>query len=279
MGKIKELMIRDMELRGLTSRTKLDYLDCATRFVKYYMKPPDKLSLSDIKNYLYHLKDEKHVSGGAINKYISALRFLFKITLMKDWDTSQLPYFKKKRHLPVVLNKEEIPLLYNAPQNIKHKVIILTLYATGIRATELTHLKVSDIDSKRMVVRIEQGKGNKDRYTILSRKLLIKLREYWMSAKPRSEIWLFPGYKESPITRSLIGKVILDARRKSGIKKKVTAHTLRHTFATHLLEAGVDVRRIQILLGHRSLRTTAMYLHVASTILNKTKSPLDYLDI
>ena len=163
---------------------------------------------------------------------------------------------------------------------LQHKAMLLTLYSTGLRSSELTHLKITDIDSKRMVIRIDQGKGKKDRYVLLSNTLLKILRNYWLTQKPRLTIWLFPGYDlNTPMNRESLGKMITATAIKAGIKKHVTTHTLRHTFATHLLEQGVDIRRIQFLLGHRSLRTTGKYLHISSTYLKDTNNPLDTLDL
>jgi len=280
MGKFKDLMIKQMKLRGLTKRTIGNYLDCVKQFVKHYMKPPTELTLNDINDYLYYLKEERKLSGQTINAYSSALRFLYLKTLNLPWDPSRFPSVKKRRKLPVILSKEEVEKLYYSVTNIKHRTMILTFYATGVRATELTNIKFSDIDSKRMVIRINAGKGEKDRYTILSDKLLKKLREYYKSVlHPASSEYLFPGLNGAALSRQSVIKIIRGAREKAGLKKKVNAHILRHSFASHLLEAGVDIRKIQILLGHSSIKTTSLYLHVASNVMRETKSPIEYLDI
>jgi len=275
MGAIKDKMIKDMTLRGLCETTQKTYTRCITIFVKYFMKPPDKLTPDDIRTFLLYLKNTKKLMDNTFNMYVCALKFLYKKTLQKDWKLELFPYTKRSRKLPVILSKPEVLKLYNAVNYIKHKAMILTLYSTGIRASELAHLKVTDIDSKRMVIRINQGKGKKDRYGILSPKLLKVLREYWLGTRPKPREWLFPNRKQQPMDRSSIGTVIRKARKKAGIKKPVTTHTLRHTFATHLLEAGENIRKIQVLLGHSCLRTTGIYLHLSSDYLNETKTPLD----
>jgi integrase/recombinase XerD len=279
MGAIKEKMINDMTIRGFTERTKESYLCCAKLFVKYFNKSPDLLTLEDINRFQLYLKNEKKAAENTFNLYVNAIKFLYKVTLQKDFNISLIPFSKRHHYLPVVLNKDEVCRLFLSLSNLKHKAMILTLYSTGMRASELCYLKPSDIDSKRMVIHIRDGKGQKDRYAILSPKLLAKLREYWLAADPKPREWLFPGRKGKPISRHTIKEIIQKAKFNADIKKKLTTHTLRHTFATHLLEAGEDVKKIQLLLGHKSLRTTGVYLHVASNFLTNTKTPLDALDL
>jgi site-specific recombinase XerD len=278
MGAIKEKMKQEMEIRGLSNLTQINYLGCVRQYVKYFMKAPDELSLDDIHTYQLYLIRERHCADSTFNQHVAALKFLYGVTLKRDWKIELIPYHKRSKRLPVVLSQEEVVRMYKAIRNIKHKTILLTLYSTGVRASELAHLKVTDIDSKRMLVRIDQGKNRKDRYVTLSEKLLVALRQYWVSERPRT--WLFPGYdKNVPLTRHTVLKVILDAKQKAGIQKPATTHTLRHSYATHMLEDGVDIRKIQIMLGHRSLRSTAQYLHVATNCLSETKNPLDSLKL
>jgi len=280
MGAIKEKMKRDMEIRGLSKRTKESYLGCVKQFVKYFMKSPDQLNLEDIHTYQLHLIRDRKVAENTFNQYVSALKFLYGQTLKRDWKIDMIPYHKRSKRLPVVLNREEVVKLYKAVPYLKHKAMILTLYSTGIRASELANVKISDIDNKRMLIRIDQGKNRKDRYVRLPAKLLEILREYWQSETVKSKTWLFPGRpRTEPITRNSVRNMVHKAKETAGIQKPVTTHTLRHSFATHQLEDGVDIRKIQLMLGHRSLRTTAKYLHVASNYLQETSNPLDTLDL
>jgi site-specific recombinase XerD len=280
MGAIKERMLEDFEVRGFSDRTRETYLAIVKQFVRYFMKPPDQITLEDIRKYQLYLKEEKKYATNTFNLHVSALKFLYNVTLKKHWYIERIPYSKRSKPLPVVLSREEILRMYKTIEYIKHKALFLMLYSTGMRCSELIHVKVGDIDSKRMVVRVENGKGQKDRYVMLSKTLLTCLRLYWASQFPRLKTWLFPGYNlDEPMVRETPKKIIIAAAQKAGITKHVTTHTLRHTFATHLLEAGVDIRRIQFLLGHRSLRTTGKYLHVSQAYLETTKNPLDTLEL
>jgi integrase/recombinase XerD len=205
-----------------------------------------------------------------------ALRFLYKITLKRTWAVEEIPMPKRPRKLPEILSPEEVRHFLDAIINHKHRAILMTAYAAGLRVSEATHLKVTDIDSQRMMLRVEQGKGMKDRYVMLSPRLLDVLRTYWKSARPTQ--WMFPGeVPGQPITREAVGLACQKARRDAGITKPITPHALRHAFATHLLESGADLRTIQLLLGHRSLATTARYLKVATTTVCATTSPFDLL--
>jgi site-specific recombinase XerD len=211
--------------------------------VRFFMRPPDELTLEDIHSYQLHLTRDQKVCWGSFNQSVCAIRFFYGVTLDKGWDIQRIPYQKTGRKLPVVLSCEEV-------------------YAAGLRVSEVTHLRVSDIDSQRMMLRVEQGKGRQDRYVMLSHKLLTVLREYWRTY--RTEHWLFDGQiPQQPLTRSTVHKVFQKAKRKAGIIKNVSVHSLRHAFATHLLESGVNIRKIQLLLGHRSLQSTQIYTHVA----------------
>ena len=280
MGIIKEKMIQDLVIRGMSKRTQETYLGCIKQFVKYYMKSPDLLTLEDIHSYQLHLIKDRQISVKYFNIQVAALKFLYGVTLKREWNIELIPYHKESKRLPVVLSKEEVVRLYKAASYIKHKAMILTLYSTGMRASELAHLKVSDIDSKRMQIRIERGKGGKDRYVRLSEKLLKILRLYWYSEKIKPKTWLFPGYgDDSPLSRHSVTKMILKAKEKAGIQKQVTTHTVRHTCATHMLESGENIKKIALMLGHRCLKTTGKYLHVASNYLDNMKTPLDDLEL
>ena len=280
MGIIKEKMIQDLVIRGMSKRTQDTYLNCIQQFVKYYMKSPDLLTLEDINSYQLYLIRDRQISVSYFNIQVAALKFLYGVTLKREWNIELIPYHKESKRLPVVLSKEEVVRLYKAVAYIKHKAMILTLYSTGIRASELAHLKVSDIDSNRMQIRIDHGKGGKDRYVRLSEKLLKILRLYWRSEKIKPKTWLFPGYgDDSPLSRHSVTKMILKARKKAGIQKQVTTHTVRHTCATHMLESGENIKKIALMLGHRCLKTTGKYLHVASNYLDNMKTPLDDLEL
>ena len=279
MGQLKEKMRQEMLIRGLSKRTQESYLECTERFIKYFMKSPDQLTEKDINDFQYYLASEKQLSSKSINVYVSAIKFFYRFTLKTKINIDLIPMCRDTRQLPVVLSKEEVIQLYHAIDNIKHKAIFLTLYSTGLRASELSHLEVADIDSKRMVIRIRKGKNNKDRYVLLSERLLKELRIYYKCYHHRIKNLLFPGRHGNPLGRGSILQIIKKAQKKTSIKKNINAHALRHSFATHLLENNVDIRRIQLLLGHRSLRTTAKYTHVAGNFLSKTKSPLDFLDL
>ena len=280
MGAIKEKMKQQMEIRGLSENTQESYLRAAAQFVKHFMVSPETLGVEDIHAYQLHLIRERKVAAATYNIHVAALRFLYRTTLKVDWNIEAIPFHKKTKRLPVVLSPEELVRLCDAVRNIKHKAMILTLYDTGARVTEVARLKTTDIDSKRMLVRIEQGKGHKDRYVPLSEKLLAVLRRYWASQRRHSKIWLFPGCKpQLPYSRRSLQKVVHAAQLRSGLQKTVTPHTLRHSFATHHLENGTDIRTIQVLLGHRSIGTTSKYIHVASNYLENTRTPLDTLDL
>jgi integrase/recombinase XerD len=281
MGILKDKMIRDLEIRGLSKNTQTAYIRSMLRFIKYFEnKSPGQITLEEISCYQYHLKNDLHLSWSSFNIDVSAIKFFFKITLGKiDWNIENIPYTKKIKKLPSVLSKEEIVTLYQSVNYLKHKAIILTLYSTGMRVAELANLKVTDIDSKRMVIIIREGKGQKERHVMLSERLLKLLRIYWKEQKIKPTTWLFYGIKQDkPLDRKSIYALVKDAAKKSNIKKNISPHTLRHSFATHLLENGVDLRRIQLLMGHGSLKTTSIYMHVAKNFISETKSPLDSLN-
>jgi site-specific recombinase XerD len=269
-------MIEDMNLRNLAPRTVKIYVERAATFAKYFHKSPELLGPPEIRAYLLHLVQEKHVSWSYYNQTVAALRFLYNVTLGRDDLLKRIACPKQPKKLPVVLSPDEIVRFFQAIPGLKHRASLMTAYAAGLRISEVVGLLVTDIDSRRMVIRVRQGKGRKDRYVMLSPRLLEVLRAYWKSARPAS--WLFPGRIEGrPLTAGAVHRACVQAARAAGLGKHVTAHTLRHSFATHLLEAGTDIRTIQLLLGHRELRTTAVYTHVSAAALEATQSPLDRL--
>ena len=279
MGKLRDTMQKDMDIRGLSPRTQSTYLGCMKGFVKFYMKSPDQLDLNDIYKYQVYLVQQKKASWSFFNQSVCALRFFYKTTLNKDWDVKHIPFQKKGKKLPVVLSKEEVQSILHAVSNLKHKAILQTLYGAGLRIQEALNLSYKDIDSSRMLIRVRQGKGEKDRYVMLPEQLLNTLRVYWKASQPKPVLYLFPGRDPTkPLTSETVQRVMKRIIKKAGITKPATPHVLRHSFATHLLEDGYDVRKIQFLLGHKSLQSTCTYTHVANDFLQKTTSPLDTLD-
>jgi len=270
-------MQRDLQIRGLADSTQRVYLGWVKDFVRFHMRPPDKLGLEDVHRYQLHLTEEREVSPATLNVAVAALRFFYRVTLDVEWDIERVPYQKRGRRLPEILSREEVRRLLGEARNLKHRCLLSTTYAGGLRVSEAVSLRISDVDSQRMVLRIDQGKGRKDRYTMLSETLLGVLREYWKSYHPRH--WLFPGQLPGRhLTEASLQRAFGKAKKAAGITKHVTVHSLRHSFATHLLESGTNIRVIQRLLGHRSLRSTEVYTHVASNYLTETSSPLDALD-
>ncbi len=277
MGKFHDLMDRELRIRGMSQSTRESYLRNVRCFVRHFMRPPDQLGAEEVKRYQLHLAKERRLAWGTFNQHVCAIRFFYRHVVAAPWEVEAIPYQKTGRRLPVVLSGEEVLALIEAAQNVKHRAILMALYAGGLRVSEATHLRVEDIDGKRMTIRVVQGKGRKDRYVMLSAKLLDVLRRYWAQERPVGP-WLFPGPDASrPLTSSTVEKVLACAREKAGIRKRVHPHTLRHCFATHLLERGANIRVIQRLLGHGSLRSTEIYTHVAETYVRDTTSPLDEL--
>ncbi len=271
---LKQRMREDMQLRGLSPHTQKEYLMRVTLFARYFRKLPDKLGEEEIRAYLLHLVNEKHASHAVLNMTYYALTFIFETTLKRPWEVRKVPHPKKPQRLPVILDKGEVQKLLSVTTNAKHKAMLMMAYGSGLRVSEVARLKVSDIDAARMTVMVREGKGAKDRYTILSRVALDTLTKYLRRYRPTS--WLFPGMIPGrPMTTSSIGLVIKAARKRAGISKRATMHSLRHAFATSLLEGGTDLRHVQLLLGHRSLKTTALYLHVSRKDLGTIVSPLD----
>jgi site-specific recombinase XerD len=270
-------MIEDLRVRNYSPRTLETYVRCVAAFAKHFGRSPAELGAEDVRRWQVHLVDEKKASASAMNQHAAALRFLYSVTLQrKEVPVEQIPYTRLGKRLPVVPTPAELGAFFDAVSNLKHRTVLLTLYAAGLRLSEALSLHIGDIDGQRQVIRVHAGKGNKDRYTILSPTLLAALRVYWRAYHPKA--WLFPGQRpQTPLTDDSIQKACVRAREKAGIAKPISAHTLRHSFATHLLESGTDLRTIQQLLGHTSLSTTSIYLHVAVSTLQRDGHATDLL--
>lgn len=283
MTPLRQRMIEDMNLRNLAPLTVRTYVERVAKFAQHFGKSPERLGPAEVRAYLVHLVHDRHVSWSYYNQALCALRFLYNVTLGDDRILKGIVCPKQEKRLPVVLSLEEVGQFFQAVSNLKHRAILMTAYAAGLRVSEVVALRAEDIDSRRMVIRVRQAKGRKDRYVMLSPRLLDFLREYWKALRRRPELrsspWLFPGQDpDRPMTSKPVHVACKAAREVSGLSKHVTVHTLRHSFATHLLEAGTDIRTIQILLGHRNIKTTALYTHVSTATLEATLSPLDRLD-
>jgi site-specific recombinase XerD len=269
-------MIEDMRVRNLSPNTQQLYVDRVVKFAQYFGKSPELLGPEDVRTYQVYLIYQKGASSSMLQQTVCALRFLYRNTLGKEWALPYIPTPKREKRLPVVLSQEEVSRFLDNLSNLKQRALIMTAYATGMRVSEVASLRVADIDSQRMMIRIEQGKGRKDRYVMLSPNLLELLRAYWKVARPSN--WLFPGQRPGThLTTKRIHQVCIKASAAAGLTKRATVRALRHSFATHLLEAGANIRVIQTLLGHRSLRTTAIYTHVSRETVCSTSSPLDQL--
>ena len=274
---LRQRMTEDMQVRNLSRQTQASYVLQVSQFARYFNKSPAVLGPEEIRSYQVYLTNQKKLEASSIKVAVAALRFLYRVTLKRPWDFGEIaPSPKAPRTLPIILSPAEVAQFLGCIPNIKHRTILTACYAAGLRITEAVHLKPAAIDRQRMVIRIEEGKGRKDRYVMLSPKLLEVLSEYWWAVRPK--VWLFPGdIPGQPITRHSVEKVCQAAHQRSGLSKPVTPHSLRHAFAVHLLESGADLRTIQLLLGHSSLNTTARYLRIATSKVCATTSPLDLL--
>jgi len=274
MTTLRQRMTDDLRLRNRSLRTINTYIACVAHFARHFGKSPELLGPEEIRQYQVYLVEQRHVSWSYFNQAVCALRFLYRHTLDRDWAVAHIPFPRQPRKLPVVLSQDEVIRLFDAVRSLKQRAILMTAYAAGLRLAEVTHLQVSDIDSQRMVIRVRQGKGQKDRYVMLSPTLLAVLRLYWRAERPSS--WLFPSKKkqEQPINHSVVQRACHQA---AGLSKPVTVRMLRHCFATHLVETGTDIRIIQSLLGHSHISTTQIYTHVSAKTVRATESPLDLL--
>ena len=274
MKRLRDQMLADLQLSGATQRTQKTYLREAGNLAKYFNRSPAELGEDELKEYMLYLMKERHLSAGTFRFYVAALKFLYRTTLKREWAVEKIRYPRAKRKLPIVLDLSEVESLFAVTPNLKHKAILMITYSSGLRASETAHLKITDIDSKRMMVRISQGKGGKDRYSILSQTTLEHLRQYWRKYHPTE--WLFNGAeKNDPLSTNSIQQLFYKAKKRAGITKPASVHTLRHSFATHLIEAGTSLHHVQLLLGHRSPTTTTVYLHVSRLNLAQVISPLD----
>lgn len=277
MTSLRQRMLEDMQIRNLAVNTQESYVQQVSLFARHFNQSPERLGPEQIRTYQVYLTQEKKLATGSILIAIAALRFLYRVTLKKDWVFEDIiPAPKKPQTLPVVLSPEEVVQFLACVASSKHRAILTTCYGAGLRVSESIALTPPAIDSKRMVLRVEQGKGKKDRYVMLSPKLLEILRDWWRVERP--QCWLFPGDKLGEhISKDAVEHACQKAHRLCHIPKPITPHSLRHAFAVHLLEQGTDVRTIQLLLGHRSLATTAKYLRIATSKVCSTSSPLDLL--
>src|SRR5271163_3041397 len=277
MTPLRRRMIEDMQVRNLARHTQRAYLQQISLFARHFGKSPDILGPADIRAYQLHLSQEKQLSASSILVAVAAIRFLYKVTLGRGWSVDEIiPTCRKPQKLPVVLSQDDVARFLDAVDSRKHRAILTICYAAGLRVSEAVRLTPAAIDSQRMVIRVDEGKGRKDRYVMLSPMLLDILRSYWRTARPKA--WLFPGdLPGQPISTCAVEIACKKARQQSDIAKLVTPHSLRHAFAVHLLEAGADLRTIQLLLGHRCLSTTACYLRLATNKVCATASPLDVL--
>jgi integrase/recombinase XerD len=280
---LRKIMLEELQRRNYSQATTRYYIRAVERFARHFHCSPDRLGPQHIREYQAQLFAKRKLSPGAVTNHLCALRFFYIQTLKKPWSIADTPYPKKTHRLPTILSPEEVAQLIDAACTPFHHTLLMTLYATGVRNAELTRLKISDVDSQRMVIHVQGGKGRQDRDVMLSPILLRELRLHWRRLPRKSRTWLFPGNRwhsgDQPIDTKTPRHACQHAARHAGIKKKVYPHLLRHCFATHLLEAGADLYTIQILLGHHDLKETAIYLHLSQRHLNAKASPLDSLKL
>jgi len=277
MGKLHDQMEGDLILKVYSPHTKRAYLRCVQQFVRQYMRSPEEMGETEVRNFLLYLVRDRQASPATQDMYVNALKFLYAVTLKRPEVVKDIPHPKRPKTLPVILSPEEVLRVFAAIRAVKYKAIIATAYAAGLRISEVCALQVSDIDSQRMRIHVRSGKGKKDRYVMLGESLLALLRQYYQAVRPQGG-YLFPGQKpQQHISTTAVSLVLRKVIRETGLSKKVTMHTLRHCFATHLLEAGTDIRILQVLLGHSSIRTTLRYTHITDRLIQKLVSPLDMI--
>lgn len=274
MTPLRQRMVEDMRLRNLSAGTQRSYIHYVEQYARYFWMSPDRLGLDDVRNYQLYLIEQRQLAPPSINAFVAAAKFLYTVTLEMPWSDQQFTRLKVPEKLPVVLSAAEITAFFRHAGVLKHRAALMLCYGSGLRSSEAVAVKVCDIDSSRMLIHVQQGKGAKDRYTVLSQRVLLLLREYWKRQRPAE--WLFPGTKPGThLSAGTIQEVCRDAARMAGFAKRVTPHTLRHSFATHLLDNGTDTRIIQVLLGHSKMDTTARYTRVTPQALGRIASPLD----
>ena len=277
MGKLHDQMEGDLILKAYSPHTKRAYLRGVQQFVRHYMRSPEEMGETEVRNFLLYLVRDRQASPATQDMYVNALKFLYTITLKRPEAVKGISHPKRPKTLPVILSPEEVLRVFAAIRAVKYKAIIATAYAAGLRISEVCALQVSDIDSQRMRIHVRSGKGKKDRYVMLGESLLALLRQYYQAVRPQGG-YLFPGQKpQQHISTTAVSLVLRKVIRETGLSKKVTMHTLRHCFATHLLEAGTDIRILQVLLGHSSIRTTLRYTHITDRLIQKLVSPLDMI--
>ena len=277
MGELRKQMDGDLVVRGMAVRTREAYLGAVVGLAKYYGRRPDRLNEAQVQSYLLHLIQERKLAWSSCNIVAQGLKFFYRITLKRTQAQFGIPTARQPQKLPQILAREEVAALLEKTTNLKHRAILMTTYGAGLRLNELCHLKLTDIDSARMTIRVEQGKGAKDRYTLLSPRLLVELRRYWIAYRPKQ--WLFTTRDGAhPVSDATVQKVFYAAKARAGIVKDCGIHGLRHAFATHLLEAGVDIHTIQRLMGHGHISSTLRYFHLARKHLANTPSPLELLE-
>jgi len=277
MTPLRKRMIEDMQLRNLAPATQRNYIAHVAAFARFFGKSPEVLDLEAVREYLLYLATERKLSPEGVNQQVSALKFLYLTTLEMPWNAVDFPRMKRPHRLPVVLSQEEVVQFFDHVPSVRYRAALMICYGAGLRVSEAVAVKVSDIDSKRNLLRVEQGKGRKDRYAMLSPRLLEVLRVYWRAARP--EDYLFPSWRTGKhLSAASLQQACHEAWLRSGLRKRITVHTLRHSFATHLLENGTDTRVIQVLLGHSRIDTTARYTAVTPQLIGATISPLDRLD-
>lgn len=278
MTALRQRMHDDLQLRNYSDETVRAYLSCVAAFARHFHTAPDRLGPEHVREYQLYLVQQKKVACSTFHQTVCALRFFYHTTLGVSWMIEHIPYPRRQKKLPMVRSRADVAALLTAPRNLKHRAILTSLYAAGLRVSALRVLQLSAIESARMVIRVRQGKGQRDRLVMLAPRLLQLLRQYWKQYQP--PLWLFPGRAPTPpIASDSVWRLCRHAGQVAQLPYLVFPHLLRHAFATHLLEDGLDLRRLQLLLGHRRLDTTSLYLHVASSTLHATPSPLEHQDI
>jgi len=277
MGELRKQMDGDLVVRGMAVRTRESYLGAVAGLAKYYGRRPDRINEQEVQQYLLYLIEQRKLAWSSCNIVAQGLKFFYRVTLKRPEAQFQIPRARQPQKLPQILSREEVVALIECTVNLKHRAILMTAYGAGLRLNEICHLRLSDIDAARMTLRVEQGKGAKDRYTLLSPRLLTELRRYWRVYRPRH--WLYTRRDgERPVSDTTVHRIYRHAKARAGIAKEGGIHSLRHAFATHLLEAGVDIHTIQRLMGHGHISSTLRYFHLARKHLANTPSPLELLE-